>query len=383
MRVQCEDCHSRRLSASGSGLQASGRATPFTTDGLLPAISSDRLDSESRKIAELRGRNRPGELFLATARGGDALMNTGVDPQGVAWLAAKRSGKRLPLKPPAAVCVRGAGHERLSCISCHAAWAPRCPQCHTALDPQAKAVDLLDGRTTEGAWIETPGEYRAVPPTLGIRLDPTGQAAREAVDTFIPGMVMTLDRNQAAGAKPDLVFRRLYARAFSHTIGKTARSCQSCHADPVALGYGEGTLRYGRDGDRGRWRFVPRFAPGPDGLPADAWIGFLQERSAATSTRRDVRPFTVAEQKRILTVGACLTCHAPSGNGTELKFCADRRKACAPIPDWRAALARVTPKCLVPSWKAGTPRPAGRTQTGLQGIQPMGFRSCDGWARDD
>jgi quinol-cytochrome oxidoreductase complex cytochrome b subunit len=350
VRVQCEDCHRRPLPASDSGFQASGRVTLPATYGLLPAISSDRLDSESLKIAELRGRNMPAEMFLATARGGDPLMNTGVDPQGVPWLVAKRSGERLPLKPAAAVCVRGAGHERLSCISCHAAWAPRCPQCHTAFDPRGKAVDLLDGRTTDGAWIETPGEFRAVPPTLGVRLLPAGQAAREAVDTFIPGMVMTLDRNQAAGARPDVVFRRLYARAFSHTIGRTARSCESCHADPVALGYGAGLLRYERDGDRGRWGFVPRFAPGPDGLPADAWIGFLRERTAATSTRNDVRPFTVEEQKRILTVGACLTCHAPSPDGTALRFCANRRKACAPISDFRTALARVSKKCLVPRW---------------------------------
>jgi hypothetical protein len=342
VRVRCEDCHARRLAPRASRLAAGpsdSRDRLTASHWPLTTVTYDHLDAESRKIAELRGRNKPGDRFLTTARGGDALMNTGVDPQGVPWLAAKRSGQRLPLKPPATVCAQGAGHGRLSCISCHAAWAPRCPQCHTAFDLRGKVVDLLDGRTTDGAWVETPGEFRAMPPTLGVRLVPTGQAAREAVDTFIPGMVMTLDRNQAAGARPDVVFRRLYARSFSHTIGKSARSCQSCHADPVALGYGEGTLRYDRDGDRGRWRFVPRFAPGPDGLPADAWIGFLQERTAATSTRNDVRPFTVEEQKRILTVGACLTCHAPTSP--------PMRDA---VTAWRATLARVTAKCLVPAW---------------------------------
>ena len=46
-----------------------------------------------------------------------------------------------------------------------------------------------------------------------------------------------------------------------------------------------------------------------DGLPADAWIPFLGTRAGMVSTRDDVRPFTVEEQRRILRVGACLTCH--------------------------------------------------------------------------
>jgi hypothetical protein len=46
-----------------------------------------------------------------------------------------------------------------------------------------------------------------------------------------------------------------------------------------------------------------------DGLPADAWIPFLGERNDKVSTRLNFTPFTIAEQQRILTVGACLTCH--------------------------------------------------------------------------
>ncbi len=321
IRVACEDCH-RSPGQGGAG-------------GGVVSVPVEGLDAESRRIADLTGRGKPGERFLTTARGGDPLMNTGVDAHGVPWLAAKRSSRQLPLKSPAAVCIEGAGHARLSCINCHEAWAPRCPQCHTAFDPRITAIDLLDGRTTQGAWIETAGEFRAAPPTLGVRIVPGGMAGRDVIDTFIPSMVMTLDRNQTAGAKPDIVFRRLYARAFSHTIGKSARSCRSCHADPVALGYGEGTLSYGREGDRRRWHFVPRFPPGPDGLPADAWTGFLQKRATGTSTRADVRPLSVEKQKRILTVGACLTCHEPSR---------------VPVSDFRGALGRVTAKCLLPAW---------------------------------
>lgn len=323
VRVACLDCHRPRVGA------------PADASTTANVVGFDALDSESRRIAELRGRGRREERFLSTARGGYPLLGTLIDGNGAAWQVAKASGSRLPLNAPAAVCLEGAGHARLSCVSCHAAWAPRCPRCHTAFDPGREAVDLLDGRPTKGAWVETPGEFQAVPPTLGVRSTAPGERIREEVDTFIPGMVMTLARNQAVGGRPDTVFRRLYARSFSHTVGKSARSCQSCHADPVALGYGEGALRFERTGDHGRWTFAPRFGPGPDGLPADAWIGFLQERTSATSTRPDVRPFSAEEQKRILTVGACLTCHEP---------------ARLPVAGFKATLARMSRKCAAPRW---------------------------------
>jgi len=332
VRVTCEDCHRPRLA---------GAADPIPP----ASVPVDRLDAESRRIAELSGRNRPGERFVATADGADPLLNTSLDERGGVWLVGKSSRERLPMKPAAPACTALAGHARLSCIGCHAAWAPRCPTCHTSFDPGRDGVDLLDGDTVKGAWIEAGGSFEAAPPTLGIRLVREGRASQERIDTFIPGMVMTLDRNQSAGARPDTVFRRLYARSFSHTIGRAARSCESCHADPIALGYGAGELRYERDGIHGHWRFKPRFGPGPDGLPADAWIGFLRERTASVSTRSDVRPFTLDEQRRILTVGACLTCHAPAAGdrGTGRLSSLWQR-------DFRAALARPAPRCVFPQW---------------------------------
>jgi hypothetical protein len=160
------------------------------------------------------------------------------------------------------------------------------------------------------------------------------------VDTFVPGMIMDLDRNRTAGAAPDTVFRRLYARTFSHTITRAARSCESCHNDPVALGYGRGALRYEIAGGTGRWTFTPALARSRDGLPADAWTGFLQSRGGMVSTRDDVRPFSIKEQKRILDAGACLTCH--KGTSPVMQ---------AAITDFDATLARRTSRCVVPSWR--------------------------------
>jgi hypothetical protein len=57
------------------------------------------------------------------------------------------------------------------------------------------------------------------------------------------------------------------------------------------------------------------------------------------STRDDVRPFTAEEQRRILTVGACLTCHADTSGVMQRA-----------IVDFGATLARRTGRCVVPRW---------------------------------
>jgi hypothetical protein len=128
--------------------------------------------------------------------------------------------------------------------------------------------------------------------------------------------------------------------ALSHTVTKAGRSCQSCHNDPVALGYGEGRLEFAAAGPReGRWRFTPAHASGPDGLPADAWIGFLQTRSGSVSTRDDVRPLSVEEQRRVLRLGACLTCHGPESPVMRES-----------LRDFEGVLARRRAACRVATW---------------------------------
>ena len=189
----------------------------------------------------------------------------------------------------------------------------------------------------QGTWNETAGPFEAAAPTLGVLSE---QGERGAIDTFVPGMIMSFDRNRERGRPPELVFRRLYAKLSPHTIRREARSCASCHNDPVALGYGKGALRYVVSGGAGRWRFRPQERPSPhDGLPRDAWTGFLRNRSGMVSTREDARPFTVAEQRRILRVGACLTCHA---GDSELM-----RQA---VSDFDGALARRGGACALPAW---------------------------------
>ena len=109
--------------------------------------------------------------------------------------------------------------------------------------------------------------------------------------------------------------------------------------------YGEGRLDFVAQGPgRGQWRFAPAHAPSADGLPADAWIGFQRTRTRDVSTRDDVRPFSVDEQRRVLAVGACLTCHDGASRLMQGLLRGERRSD-----------GPVSPKCRVPVWEASEP----------------------------
>ncbi len=318
IQIRCTDCHATRLAS----------------------IASDHADAESQTLLTLRGwRPAEGER-LAVAASGAVLTNVVVDANQRVQLRRKLTGAWAPVRAPASACLRNAGHARLTCNTCHTAWAPRCATCHTTVDPSADGYDHLAQADVRGAWVESSGPFEAAPPTLGVVVDAKDRAhPRGVVDTFIPGMIMTLDRPSAPGAAPDRVLRRLYARTFSHTIRREVRSCTSCHADPVALGYGRGVLRLEMRGGAGRWVFTPGDSALADGLPAGAWTGFLRTRLRDVSTRDDARPLLAEEQRRILTVGACLTCHDGAS--------AVMQRA---LKDFDATLARRGPRCVVPRW---------------------------------
>jgi hypothetical protein len=280
---------------------------------------------------------------VGATRSGDTLLNVTVDAQGRGQLRRKASGQFAPLKPQVTACAQGGGHDRLSCSSCHTAWAPSCTSCHTSFDPKSEGHDHLAAKFVQGEWLESSDDFESGPPALGVRIaSGLGERGGELVDTFVPGMILTIDRNMLTGRPPDTVFRRLFAPTAAHTTQRQARACTSCHNDPVALGVGKGRLSFeaSSGGRTGTWRFTPAEPALPqDGLPADAWTGFLAERAGMVSTQAGARPFTVAEQQRILTVGACLTCH--EGDSAVMR---------ASVRDFPALLRRRTAQCVAPAW---------------------------------
>lgn len=329
IKIDCADCH------------APGRTA---------AKEYGELDPETQQIAAMRHLNAPGRKFVLCESGTAAYPNVFLDDHGRPVLSPTNSTTLLNPKPMAEACT-AAFHRRLECSACHTPWAPQCISCHTSFDQKAQGWDYLAGKYTDGSWQEDPANYLSDPPALGIEriATPDGKSA-ERIATFIPGMILNLDLPYGSG-KDRPQFRRLFAPASAHTTATRARDCRSCHANPAALGYGRGTLQYTVSGRTAEWRFSPQFPVNPqDGLPGDAWIGFLEEPRANSTTRKGARPFSLEEQRRILLVGACLACHNESDPRIVRVFA-----------DFNHYRSRLSSKCVLPAWSNQIPPTQGPT----------------------
>lgn len=313
--VQCSDCHFSNK--------------PKT-------ISADQLDYESSLITALRFENNSQKQFLTTQKQNHPLINTFVR-NDTAFMLTKNTKILHELSSPAEVCDQTNAHSNLTCSSCHSSWTSSCIGCHNHYDETAKGFSMLTDEEIRGTWVETNGTYEAKLPALGIRKTKKG----DEVVPVIPGMVLTIDRKSYTKNQNDsLIFHRLFAPVAPHTTSAKGRECKSCHNNPVALGFGEGELTYSINNGKGQWNFVPEYEKRKeDNLPGDAWTGFLQERTGMVATRKNVSPFSVEQQKRILTVGACLTCH--SDNSKVMK---------KTLIQFEQQLSNKSYKCIVPKW---------------------------------
>ncbi|MFP5229586.1 MAG: DUF4405 domain-containing protein [Acidobacteriota bacterium] len=329
VKIACVDCH------------AAGRTA---------AREYGQLDAETQQIIAMRRLNEPGRKFVVSESGTASYPNVFLDERGAPTLSLMNAPGLLRPKPMAAACT-AAFHQRLECSACHTPWAPQCITCHTSFDRRAQGWDYLAGKWVDGDWQEQGQDNRSDAPALGIeRISTPGGRSADRIATFIPGMILRLDLpGRPAGDPPR--FRRLFAPASAHTTATRARDCRSCHNNPAALGYGRGRLQYAVTGRTAQWQFTPQYSASPeDGLPADAWIGFLQEPAPLTTTRKGARPFSLEEQRRILLVGACLACHDEK----------DRRiaRVFADFTNYRTALSS---KCVLPAWSKALSQYEGNT----------------------
>ncbi len=313
VKVQCLDCHPN--------------GKPNTV------VAGKLSDRESQMITWLR-KSDPKSRILVTRKGSRPLLNTSVDSLGHITLIDKLNKKNHPSKPISPSCSKGKGHDRLSCESCHSAWVPQCIGCHNGYEKGTSGFDLLTGEATKGAWVEYAGKCFAEPPVLGI-----SEKSESKVVTAMPGMILTIDKESFEPGKGKS-FHRLYTAASGHTTQREVRGCKSCHNNPLAIGFGRGALEYRVSGKTGRWEFKPRFALNEnDLLPEDAWIGFLKEGKSPYSAMKDLRPFTVKEQKRILEAGSCLTCHDDKSVVMERA-----------LSDFELTKKKCTAHCILPDW---------------------------------
>ncbi len=256
----------------------------------VPARWGDVHDAVARRL----GRVRLDDDVVATATRGTPLWNV-VRLDGIWRLTGKLDGRRhaVPVVGPGHA---GVGHERLTCVACHAAVAPTCTGCHTSLDAAGRQWDFARAAQTPGAWVEAGPEGRLAPPALGVGADGRIRPA-------IPGMIATIEGSGPSDTPREI---RRFALLDPHATRRPARACADCHRSAVALGLGTGAL------DVETLRFTPAVpVEGAPGMAQDGWTSLLAA-AAGEGTRVGARSLDSTEQRRVLRVGICLGCHAPN-----------------------------------------------------------------------
>ncbi len=290
VKITCEDCHNPER---------------------LKLIAYDKIDYETQRIIDLRDLYKKDRKFLVS-KSGLVYSNVFLE-NNMLVLKTKNKDTLLYPKPFVEKCGKDInGHKSLSCKSCHNQWSPQCIGCHTKYEPNEFGYNNLMDKKEKGAWIEYDGIFIAEQPVLGVN-----DSKDRTVETFIPGMVLTIQQDKKK------VFKRLFSPAFSHTIRKESGTCKSCHYNSNTIGFGRGSMTRGElvlDNKKQTISFKGKYQNLIyDNLPEDAWVGFLKNPIPKSSTRKNHRSFNIEEQKRILNIGVCFSCH-DENNQTFLKI---------------------------------------------------------------
>ena len=193
------------------------------------------------------------------------------------------------------------GHERLSCQACHSRFIPQCYGCHLEYRQDEQQKDKLSGEITRGRWREGRSYLRFEDPVLGID--------RERISPFAPCQVLVSVFDAQGDYLPDKGFSILSMTSFDpHTTQTDSRSCLDCHADPKAMGLGEGRLTRQKNGLVIRQTYDSRRSGFGTDIPPEAFTT-AQEGQLQITSDPDQRPFTATEIGNIREVTPCLGCH--------------------------------------------------------------------------
>jgi hypothetical protein len=241
---------------------------------------------------------------VGVTRKGDNLNNV-VEKDSGHVLQNKITEQVHPLKPLKAGVCDFAGHNRMSCDSCHSSWVPQCYGCHVKYDRSDTDLDKLTMTQTEGWWSEGRSYIRYERPTLAVW--------GKKVVIVTPGCQDIITLLDEDGGE-DSQFNSFTMAAISpHTTQAKGRSCVECHTKTKVMGLGEGRV-YREDG---QWQFagIDQGVETAKGMtpPLDAFVT-IEGEPLQRGSRADLRPFNKEELGRILRVGLCLECHAEYGD---------------------------------------------------------------------
>ncbi len=302
--LECIDCH------TSTGLMGTGKEYPHVEDQVDitcedchdPVFVTVTSDSDSAIIlARLNGKIsvRIGDSVAITRKRKTELYNVKKE-NGKVFLFRKLHGDSILIKMLSKAPYHTLkGHEDLSCQACHTSWIPQCYGCHDVYREKLKQLDKLSYKRTPGRWMERRSYLRYEHPVLVH--SPDGKIFPAA-----PGCQVYL--TVLNGERVDSTAHH-FALAFfdPHTTRKASRSCEDCHLNPKTIGLGVGNLSI-----RGESLiFTSIYDSESSGLKIslESFIS-TSGNPIQRGSRPDVKPLSLEEIKKILTVGFCIQCHS-------------------------------------------------------------------------
>lgn len=283
VEIECSDCHGTTRKypwelALGYGEKEFAMGAPKGPRGLskkLPAWMQQGTVYKPMDGYLLTTRGNP---FGNVVKKGDKVivhLASGKDLK-VPLLKNKEKKKQLSEAGEVAMHQVKAHMDKLECYSCHSDWAPQCYGCHVKVDYTkgktkidwiaSGSTHFANGETSEsvlgshgkkqiGKAHETRSYLRWEDPILGINgeglVTPIIPGCQVTYTIIGPdGQTVTLNKQARVmdnGLKVDAIDM---SPVQPHTTGKKARSCESCHSNPKALGYGIADGQFLTDQDK-------------------------------------------------------------------------------------------------------------------------------------
>ena len=281
VEIECTDCHGTTDAYPwelplGYG-EEFGRELSDTPRGLGASLEAYQsfgtvYDPEDGYLLTARG-NAFGNVVR---RGDDVIVHSATGRDYFVPLVKKIAEEDSWRSPDGKVAMEavGAHVENMECYACHSDWAPQCYGCHVTVkysvdkdgNPYVNTDWVATGNThgengltaeadpnvgaikSPGKAFETRSYLRWENPILGIngegRVTPLIPGC-QVIFTVIGPDGETLTHNEIGRTEPGVEGggeegqRGMdMAPAQPHTSGRQARTCESCHSDPKALGYG-------------------------------------------------------------------------------------------------------------------------------------------------
>ena len=364
LEIECADCHGTPDAYPWElplgfqdefGRDLSDEPPRGTVDTLLPFQTLATVyDSEDGYLLTSRG-NPFGNVIR---RGDQAIVHSanGLDFQVPLTKEINKDSTWKSLNAKVAMDTVATHLDKMECYSCHADWAPQCYGCHVTVDYSSgkESVDWIasgsqhnpdgttaesslgiDGLTAPGQVSENRSYLRWEEPILGINgegrvspLIPGCQVVTTVIDTDGHTLVnnhiwRTPPNTEGAGTEGQRGIDM--APIQPHSISRQARTCESCHANPKALGYGIGGGRfqtgYSQDivedlVDAATGEIIPdqtqiQIAAIPD-LEMD-WSQIVTRDGEQLQTVGShwplSRPLDNEERNRMEIIGGCIGCH--------------------------------------------------------------------------